>query len=162
MLVSLPCSAVGGADGGGAENEELPSEQILQLTFQPSFRGPTPSAVEEEPAGSSSGAFHQLVFDPNSAEAAEVFGEHGLMESHLGISSKSKKGKGKGKGSGERRKISELPRHLAGQMGEANILYASREYEEAKTMLMEAIHASTLGSCIVSICSPFSSGGGYF
>jgi len=135
--------------GVGDSTGELPSEQIFQLTVQASFRGPTPSNQTEEAPGPSSGAeaFNQLVFDPSSEEAAEVFGAHGLMESHLGLS----RGK-KGKGSGERRKMSELPRHLAGQMGEANVLYASREYEDARKMLMEVLPPQILGySSILSV-----------
>jgi len=122
------------AGPSSAPGPELQSERILQLTFQPSFRG-GPEAAE----GSSTGG-GELGFDPSEAEISEVFGNHGMMDSYLGLTKKGDKKKAKAPGEkAERRKQHELPRHLAGQMGEANVLYASREYEEAKQLLFEVV-----------------------
>lgn len=111
---------------------ELQSERILQLTFQPSFRGgaPTGNSNEEDPLS-------HLALDPSAEEISEVFGSHGMMDSYLGLNKKGDRKKTREKA--ERRKGYELPRHLAGAMGEANVLYASRQYDEAKELLMDVV-----------------------
>jgi hypothetical protein len=84
---------------------------LSQLTsFQPSFRG----SFQPEPAGEEEGASGgEGAFDPKEHE--EAFGQHGLMDNMLGLVSKKNRAQAKGE-SKERRKMSELPRHLAGQV----------------------------------------------
>ena len=63
------------------------------------------------------------------------------LDAALGIQQQGRQGekRSRKKPKKPRRKASELPPALVGMMGEANTLYATAEYDEAATMLLEVV-----------------------